>query len=294
MIRFGGAFLTMLSLACLSAFSQGGDLRYIKLNSGHMMPALGLGTWTLRGKTCEDAVYAALKSGYRLIDTARYYGNEAEVGRAVRRAISEGICKREDVFVTTKLLPSSSNPQRDIESSIANLGLGYIDLILLHQHGSNDNAVYRAMVEAVKEGKARSIGISNFYTRESVEYFIRNFEIPPAVVQNENHLYYQNAQLKGFAAAQGITLQSYFPLGGRGHTREHFSNSTIAGLAAKHRKTPAQIILRWHLQAGYSAVPGSSNPNHIAENIGVFDFALSEEEMKSLYALDTGKRYENW
>ena len=140
----------------------------IRLNSGFNMPTLGLGTWTLTGETCENAVYAALKSGYRLIDTAKYYGNESEVGNAIRRAIKDGICKREEIFVTTKLVPWSNNPDLDIDDSLKQLGLSYIDLCLLHQHGSasGDDAVYKAMIRAVKDGKIRSIGISNFYTEK--------------------------------------------------------------------------------------------------------------------------------
>ena len=132
----------------------------IQLNSGFNMPILGLGTWTLTGATCENAVYAALKSGYRLIDTAKYYGNESEVGNAIRRAIKDGICKREEIFVTTKLVPWSNNPDRDIDDSLKQLGLSYIDLCLLHQHGSSsgDDAVYKAMIRAVKAEKIRSIG----------------------------------------------------------------------------------------------------------------------------------------
>ena len=127
----------------------------IQLNSGFEMPTLGLGTWTLTGATCENAVYAALKSGYRLIDTAKYYGNESEVGNAIRRATKDGICKREEIFVTTKLVPWSNNPDRDIDDSLKQLGLSYIDLCLLHQHGSasGDDAVYKAMIRAVKAEK---------------------------------------------------------------------------------------------------------------------------------------------
>lgn len=292
---FKKAFMLLsLALGCLAGFAQSAGGQSVRLNSGYSMPLLGLGTWTLRGETCETAVYAALKAGYRLIDTARYYGNEADVGRAVRRAIAEGICEREDIFITTKMLPSSSNPERDIDASLSSLQVSYIDLVLLHQHGRNDDGVYRAMVKAAKEGKIRSIGISNFYTAQAANHFIENFEIPPAVIQNENHLHYQNAALKDFASQRGIVVQSYYPLGGRGHRREHLANRAVTELAAKYGKSPAQVILRWHMQAGYSAVPGSSNPAHIAENIGIFDFALTAEEMLRLYALDTGRRYENW
>lgn len=270
--------------------------RTVKLNSGYEMPTLGLGTWTLTGKDCESAVYAALKTGYRLIDTAKYYGNEAEVGNALRRAVADGICTREEVFVTTKLVPWSDSPDADIDDSLRRLGVSYIDLVLLHQHGSDagDAAVYSAMCRAVKAGKIRSIGISNFYTKEGVERFASRFDIPPAVVQNENHLFHQNNALRDWARTQGIFMESYYPFGGRGHTKEHLQNKTVLEIARAHKKTAAQVIVRWHLQSGYIAIPGSGNAAHIAENFAVRDFALSVEEMRRLAVLDTGRRYENW
>ena len=281
---------------CMSTFIFAETPHTVKLNSGHKMPVLGLGTWTLKGDVAETAVYAALKSGYRLIDTAKYYGNEKEVGRALEKAISDGICTREEVFITTKLIPWSSSPDADIDDSLKKLGVSYIDLVLLHQHGSDsgDAAVYRAMCRAVKAGKVRSIGISNFYTPETVSRFIKNYDIPPAVVQNENHLFYQNNSLRDWAAKQNIYIESYYPFGGRGHTKDHLQNKTVAEIAKAHGKTTAQIIVRWHIQSGYIAIPGSSNPNHIAENFDIWDFELTEEEMKQLSALNTGQRYENW
>ena len=294
----------VLALSCSSAETHKGDTamtamnttasRTVKLNSGYEMPTLGLGTWTLTGETCENAVYAAFKTGYRLIDTAKYYGNEAEVGNAIRRAVADGICKREEIFVTTKLVPWSSNPDADIDDSLAKLGVSYIDLCLLHQHGSNDDGVYRSMCRAVEAGKIRSIGISNFYTEKSVSHFINDFDIAPAVIQNENHLKYQNNSLRDWAAKKGIYIESYYPFGGRGHTKEHLQNETVLEIARAHSKTAAQVIVRWHLQSLYLAVPGSGNPVHIAENFAVWDFALTESEMKRLAALDTGRRYENW
>ncbi len=285
-----------LSVILFSSLAAKEPAKMVKLNSGYEMPTLGLGTWTLTGQVCEDAVYAALKSGYRLIDTAKYYGNESEVCKAVARAISDGICKREEIFITTKLLPWSSNPDRDIEDSLQELGVSYIDLCLLHQHGSasGDDAVYNSMIRAVKGGRVRSIGISNFYTEKAVSHFINDFEIPPAVIQNENHLKYQNSSLKNWAAKKGIFIESYYPFGGRGHTAEHLKNPQVLEIANKHNKAAAQIIVRWHLQAGYIAIPGSSNSSHIAENFDIWDFQLSDSEMKELSKLNTGKRYENW
>jgi len=200
-------FAVLMSLGLPMFSGENHVEKSVKLNSGYQMPVLDLGTWTLTGKTCENAVYAALKTGCRLIDTAKYYGNEKEVGNAIVRAIKEKICSREEIFVTTKLLPWSANPDADIDDFLQKLGLSYIDLVLLHQHGSDsgDDAVYMTMIRAKKAGKIRSIGISNFYTEKTVSHFINDFEIPPAVIQNENHLKYQNNSLRDWAAKKEST-----------------------------------------------------------------------------------------
>ncbi len=290
--------MTLFS-ACSQSSAPSADLgndtpRTVVLNTGFLMPTLGLGTWTLRGEVAETAVHEALKAGCRLIDTAKYYGNEKEVGNALKKAVAEGICKREEVFITTKLVPWSDTPEADIEDSLKQLGVEYIDLCLLHQHGSNDDEVYRAMVRAAKAGKIRSVGISNFYTRKDIRHFIDDFGMPPAVVQNENHLLYQNNSLREWCAAQGICMESWYPFGGRGHAREHLGNEAVLSIATAHGKSAPQVIVRWHLQAGFIAVPGSGNPNHIRENLAVWDFTLSHDEMKRLNALDTQRRYESW
>ncbi len=273
----------------------GQDIQKIVLNSGNAMPVIGLGTWTFSDEKAEASVYAALKCGMRLIDTARYYRCEAGVGKGLRRAIGEGIVTRADVFVTSKIMPSDYHRARKgIDDSLAALGLDYIDLMLIHQPGSNDKAVYRAMEDALRHGKVRAIGISNYYTREQVDEVLSYAEVMPAVIQNENHLFYQNRDLQEYVKRYGIAVESWYPLGGRDHIHEHFSNKTIVSIAEAHGKSPAQIILRWHVQAGYIAIPGSSNPDHIAENFDIFDFSLTENEMQSIYALDRQERYENW
>ena len=268
----------------------------VKLNSGYEMPVLGLGTWTLRGQVAEDAVYVAIKNGYRLIDTAKYYDNEEAVGKGIKRAIADGLVKREELFITSKLVPWSNSLDEDIDDSLEKLGLDYIDLMLLHQHGDDagDKAVYKAMQRAVKAGKIRSIGISNFYTEKTAKHFFNDFEFKPAVVQNENHIYYQNTDFKEYAKKFGAFVESYYPLGGRGHTEDVLGNSIIVKIAKAHGKTTAQIVLRWHVQAGYIAIPGSKNPDHIKENISIFDFELTAGEMKQISTINTGNRYENW
>lgn len=290
-----GTFLTLsAALPAESNVSISQVEKTVKLNSGYEMPVAGLGTWTLTGETCENAVYSALKTGVRLIDTAKYYGNEAEVGNAIHRAVAEKICTREEIFVTTKIVPWTADPAADIEDSLEKLKVDYIDLCLLHQHGSGDDKVYRAMEKACKEGKIRSIGISNFYTPSEVEHFIRDFEIKSAVIQNENHIFYQETALRDWCTKYGIRLESYYPFGGRGHTNQSLENPVISKIADAHKRTSAQLIVRWHIQSEFIAILGSSNPKHIAENYGVWDFALTDDEMAQIAKLNTGKRYENW
>lgn len=267
----------------------------VRLNSGYEMPIIGLGTWTLSNDEAEKSVYHALKSGMRLIDTARYYGNEVGVGRGLQKAIDEGIVTREDVFITSKIY--GGNYERAggmIDDALKDLNVDYIDLLLIHQPGYDDEGVYKAMEEAVAAGKLRSIGISNYYTKEQVDEVLSFATIVPAVIQNENHLYYQNTELQEYVSQYGIVVESWYPFGGRGHTSEHFGNEVIKELAEKYGKSSAQIILRWQLQAGFIAIPGSSNPDHIAENYDVFDFELSKEDMKRIQELDKQERYENW
>ena len=267
----------------------------VKLNSGYDMPLLGLGTWTLDDATAENSVYCALKDGYRLIDTAQYYGNEKGVGNGLKKAFSEGIVKREDVFITTKVMPSNyDRAYKSIDESLEKLGVEYIDLMLIHQSGKGDEEVYKALCKGVKDGKLRSIGISNYYTPQEFDRVVSGGDIMPAVVQNENHPFYQNTQLRKYAQQYGTVVESWYPFGGRGHTQDLFGNETIKSIADAHGKTPAQVILRWHLQAGYVTIPGSKDPDHILENFSIFDFELSAEEMKKMAELNTGKRYENW
>lgn len=271
------------------------ETKTVMLNSGYEMPIIGLGTWTLDDETAENSVYHALKDGYRLIDTARYYGNAQGVGDGVRRAIAEEIVEREDVFITTKIVPYGFDDyDAAIDECIEALGLDYIDLLLIHQQGADEKELYAAIERAVENGKVHSLGISNYYTQEDFERITENAIIMPAVIQNENHIFYQNTEFQNYVKQFGTIIESYYPFGGRGHTSDSMNNETILAIAEAHGKTAAQVILRWQLQAGYIAIPGSSNPDHIAENYDIFDFELSSEEMQQIAALDTGERYETW
>ena len=166
--------------------------------------------------------------------------------------------------------------------------------MLIHQPGYNDEEVYRALERGVKAGKLRSIGISNYYTPRDFDRIRNAASIVPAVIQNENHPFYQNEDLQAYVAQFGTVVESWYPFGGRGNTQKIFGNETIQRLAKKYSKTPAQIILRWQLQAGYVVIPGSSNLEHIAENFNVFDFSLTAEDMQLMRGLDKGRRFESW
>lgn len=264
------------------------ETKTVTLNSGYQMPINGIGTYSLEGDTCVHSVSEALSRGVRLIDTAYMYHNEAEVGESVR---DSGI-PREEIFVTTKLYPNQfSEPERAIDEALEKLNLGYIDLMLLHHPGTNDVKAYKAMEKAVADGKIRSIGLSNWYVEE-LEEFLPQITIVPALVQNEIHPYYQENDVIPYIQNLGIVVQGWYPLGGRGHTAELLSDKVISSIAEAHGKSLAQVILRWNLQKGVVVIPGSSNPDHIQENTELYDFALSDEEMEQINALDRNEKHD--
>ena len=268
----------------------------VTLNSGYEMPILGIGCFSLSDEEAENSVYWALSDGYRLIDTARIYGNEEAVGRGIQRAIDEGIVTRDEIFVTTKMWTSDyDDGEAAVQASLDRLGLDYIDLMILHHsQPENDVQAYQAMEKAVSEGKLRSIGLSNYYEPEDFDRLVNATTIAPALLQNETHPYHQSTEMKAHIAQYGTVLESWFPLGGRGNTQILFDDPTISTIAAAHGKTSAQVILRWHLQAGNIAIPGSSNADHIKENCEIFDFELSDEEMSRLTAIDKNERFADY
>ena len=265
----------------------------VMLNSGYEMPINGLGTYSLHGDVCINSVKSALSNGVRLIDTASAYGNEEEIGQAVREAIDEGIIQREDIFVTTKIYPGSEmeNPVQSIQACLDRLDIGYVDLMLLHHPDPNDVEAYKAMEQFVEEGKIRSIGLSNWYVEELTE-FLPQVDTVPAVVQNEIHPYYQENDVIPFIQDLGIVVQGWYPLGGRGHTGELLGDSVISEIAEAHGVSSAQVILRWNLQKGVVVIPGSSNPDHIRENTELYHFSLTEDEMARINALDRGEQHD--
>lgn len=264
------------------------ETKTVLLNSGYEMPIYGIGTYSLTGDTCVESVTAALNSGVRLIDTAYMYHNEESVGEAVRNS---GI-PREEIFVITKLYPNQfDHPEAAIEEALAKLDIDYIDMMLLHHPGTGDVEAYLTMEKAVADGKIRSLGLSNWYVEE-LEEFLPQINITPALVQNEIHPYYQENDVIPYMHSLGIVVQGWYPLGGRGYTAELLGNEVISEIAAAHRKSSAQVILRWNLQKGVVVIPGSSNPDHIQENTELFDFELTEEEMGRINALDRGEKHD--
>lgn len=272
----------------LSAGSNG-NAPTVKLNSGYEMPVAGIGTYSLHGDTCVNSITSALEQGVRLIDTAYMYGNEKEVGEAIRKSK----VPREEIFVITKIYPGEQfqNPEKAIQDALDKLDIGYIDMMLLHHPGANDVNAYKAMEKFVEQGKIRSLGLSNWYIEETDD-FIAQVNIKPALIQNEIHPYYQEQKVIPYMHDLGIVMQAWYPLGGRGHQSELLNDKTILEIAKNHGKSAAQVILRWELQNGVVVIPGSSNPAHILENISLFDFELTNEEMEKIAALDRNEKHD--
>ena len=259
-------------------------MEYATLNNGLKMPMAGIGTFLLTPDEAEASVLAALEEGYRLIDTANAYVNEKAVGRAMKKS---GL-KREEIFLETKLWPSFYEDEDAVDKTLERLGTDYIDLLLLHQPAGNYVAGYRQMEKACKEGKVRAIGLSNF-NQGQIEEILSLCEVKPAVLQTEVHPYFQERELKKFLERAGMVIQAWYPLGHG--DKALLEEPLFAELAKKYGKTNAQVILRWHIQAGNIVIPGSKNPAHIKDNFDLFDFSLTEEEMAKITALDKDTRY---
>lgn len=284
----------------LAGTAEGNDMtgvfdfenRKVRLNSGYDMPILGLGTYALDHDACVNSVMALLESGGKLIDTAYMYGNEEAVGEGVRRGMEEYGIPREDIFVITKIYPNQfSDPEAAIDMALEKLDIGYIDMMLLHHPGAGDVNAYKAMEKYVEAGKIHSLGLSNWYVEELTE-FLPLVTIMPALVQNEIHPYYQEQDVVPFIQEKGIVVQCWYPLGGRGYTADLLGNETIQSIAQAHGVSAAQVILRWDLQRGIVVIPGSSNPEHIRENLDLFGFELSDEEMEQIATLDRGEKHD--
>ena len=268
------------------------ESKTVLLNSGYTMPIMGLGTYALDHDTCVNSVMSLLESGGRLIDTAYMYGNEEAVGEGVRKGMEEYGIPREDIFVITKIYPNQFNdPEAAIDMALEKLDIGYIDMMLLHHPGTNEVMAYQAMEQYVEEGKIHSLGLSNWYVEELTE-FLPQVTIKPALVQNEIHPYYQEQDVVPFIQEKGIVVQCWYPLGGRGYTADLLGNETIKAIAEAHEVSPAQVILRWDLQRSIVVIPGSSNAEHIRENLDLFGFELTDDEMEQIRQLDRNEKHD--
>ena len=259
-------------------------MEYLTLNNDVKCPVIGIGTFTLSPSEAQNSVREALKMGYSLVDTANAYVNE----RAVGRGIKESGIKCEDVFVSTKLWPSEYENENAVEETLERLGVDYVDLLYIHQPAGNYLAGYRQLEKAYKEGKARSIGISNFEGKY-IEELQTKWEVVPQFIQVEAHPYFTQKELRKTLDKYNIKIMSWYPLGHG--DKSLISEPIFAQLAKKYQKTPAQVILRWHTQMGFAVIPGSKNVDHIKDNLDILDFKLTDEEMEMVASLDKDMRY---
>jgi diketogulonate reductase-like aldo/keto reductase len=277
--------------------SEGQVMQTITLNNGIEIPALGLGVFQTPPDETRSAVSAALEAGYRHIDTAAAYGNEREVGEAVR----DSDVSRDQVFLETKIWISDYGYDETLhgfEKSAAKLGVDQIDLLILHQALPSEFektiGAYKALEKLLADGRVRAIGVSNFMV-DHLTQLLERTDVVPAVNQIEVHPYFQQREVQALGAEHGIVTQAWSPIGGITFYREGEHTSTLAdptivGIAEAHAKSPAQVMLRWHLQQGRSVIPKSTKAHRIAENIDVFDFELTGDQLAAIDALDTGKR----
>ena len=257
---------------------------YVKLNNGVEMPKLGFGVFQIQDQNqCEEVVYEALKTGYRLIDTAAAYMNEEAVGRAIKRSEAP----REEIFITTKLWIQDAGYESAkvaFNTSLEKLGLEYIDLYLIHQPIGDYYGAWHAMEDLYKEGKIRAIGISNFSNERTVDLILHN-QVVPAVNQIEIHPFYQQQEALDVLSEYNVQAECWGPFA-EGQ-KDIFTNEILKEIADKYDKTPAQVILRWHIQRNVVAIPKSIRLERMKENYDIWNFELSENDMKQIQDLDT-------
>lgn len=259
-------------------------MEYITLNNGIKMPTAGLGVFMLSSAEAENSVENALKSGVRLIDTANGYMNESGTGRGIKKS---GL-PREDVFLVTKLWPTVYKKETAVEDTLKRLQTDYIDLLFLHQPTDNWREGYKTIEKAVKEGKVKSIGLSNF-PEELLKEAVNTMEIKPQMVQAEAHPYFPQINLKKFLKEINMGLMAWYPLG---HGDKNLiEEPVLRKLAEKYGKSNAQVILRWHIQSGHVVILGSKNPYHIKDNFDIFDFSLSDKDMEEIAKLNKNTPY---
>lgn len=256
-------------------------MEYLTLNNGVQMPLIGFGTFMLGGEACKNAVTVAIENGYRMIDTAEAYGNEKEVGEGIKQSDID----RKELFLVTKVnFKSYENAEQTVMQSLSNLQTDYIDLLLLHWPFANYYGAWRTLEKLYAEGKIRAIGVSNFEPDQLLDLIAYN-KIIPAINQIETNLYCQRSTERSWMDKKQVSHMAYAPLG-QGNRNEMFQEPMVLSLAKKYRKTPAQVLLRFLTQKGIIVIPRSTKPEHIKENLDLFDFELSTDEMSQLSALD--------
>ena len=265
-------------------------MEFAMLNNGIKMPMEGFGVFQVRDKEeCKRSVLDAIKAGYRLIDTAASYTNEDAVGEAVKEAVAQGICTREELFITSKMwvqdMQNYETAKAAIDASLNAMGLEYLDLYLLHQAMKDYFSAWRAMEDAYKEGKLRAIGVSNFYPH-TLTNFCETVEIKPMVNQVELYPYFTQENALETMKYYEVQPEAWAPLGGGRY--KPFDDPMLQKIAAAHGKTVGQVILRWNVQRGVVVIPKSTHKERIEENIDIWDFTLTEEEMKRIASLDMG------
>ncbi len=284
---------TMLAITYAEAREKTttGGVPVVRLNNGVEMPRFGLGTFLMSPEKCKEYCLMALKAGYRHFDTAHAYGNEAAVGEALKES---GI-PREEVFIVSKLWPTEygeGTTLKAIDAMLERLQLEYIDLLYLHQPVGDYVGAWKDMEKAVAAGKVRALGISNFdYNDEDYQTIMDAATIKPATLQIECHPYAQRLDIREKAKKDNIQIECWFPLGGAMSGNSLRNDPTIMKIAEKYGKSPVQIIIRWHIQEGFSVFPGVSDAKHIGENIQVFDFKLSKKDMETIRALNKEERF---
>lgn len=261
----------------------------VKLNNGVQMPIFGLGVWETDNKTAEQSVYTAIKHGYKMIDTAKQYGNEAGVGRGLKRALADGLIKREDLFVTSKVCNSDHGYDLAIDKfkgTLARLQLDYLDLYLIHWPVDGKYLeTWRALIELQKRGLIRAIGVSNFDVQR-LSVILQNSSVVPAVNQVEFNPQMQEREMMDYAAKHGIHVEGWSPLG---HGKA-MADPTVALIAAKHKVTPAQAILRFDVQSGVITIPKTVHEQRMVENANIWDFALDDTDMAAMRGIDKEER----
>lgn len=285
------AFMLLGSFMLVKAQELKSNVPMLKLNNGLDIPQLGLGTFTASTEACKDACLVALKNGYRHIDTAHAYRNESGVGAAVKES---GI-PRNEIWITSKLWPtdySNGNTMQSIDEMLERLQTPYIDLLYIHQPIGDYVAAWKEMEKAVVQGKIRALGISNFDASDKAfKAIVDSMKIKPVALQIECHPYAQRNDIREKVKPYNMVIECWYPLGHG--DKGLLSDPVISKIAQAHNKTVAQVILRWHIQEGFSVIPGATNPDYIKENISIFDFALSDTEITQIRSLNKNQRFFN-